>query len=177
MHRRRSGGFKQDGTRPSIGVIKSAGLQCPVRHGPRRPRHRIQIVGFATDHHRAYSFHWLPVTSRMHDATIRCTASAILATLPSWNTNAFVSLVPRLLFLDVVRFLRTDLKRSFFPFLWSWTTTLIRLRIFLCTRVLLAWLVLWVEVNLYFKNIIWLYYKVCCCVENIFFGILWKWWC
>lgn len=72
-----------------IGVIKSATLQCLVRHGPRRPRYRIQIAGSATDHHRAYSFHWLPVTSRMHDATIRCTASAILATLPGWNTNAF----------------------------------------------------------------------------------------
>ncbi|XP_076749585.1 uncharacterized protein LOC143422668 [Xylocopa sonorina] len=58
-----------------IGIIKSATLQCLVRHGPRRPRYRIQIAGFATDHHRAYSFHWLPVTSRMHDATIRCTAS------------------------------------------------------------------------------------------------------
>lgn len=79
-----------------IGVIKSASLQCLVRHGPKRPRYRIQIAGFATDHHRAYSFHWLPVTSRMHDATIRCTASAILATLPRWNTNAFSFIVPRI---------------------------------------------------------------------------------
>lgn len=77
-----------------IGVIKSTTLQCLARYGPERPRYRIQIAGFATDHHRAYSFHWLPVTSRMHDATIRCTASLILATLPGWNTNAFSFLVP-----------------------------------------------------------------------------------
>lgn len=80
-----------------IGVIKLTTLQCLARYGPQRPRYRIQIAGFATDHHRAYSFHWLPVTSRMHDATIRCTASVILATLPSWKTNAFSFLVPHFL--------------------------------------------------------------------------------